>query len=215
MIKRKRKSLKPISKKTNSVLEIERRLKNVFDNYNIKLIGRDDTSTHPILTNAIADKILPHIVPSAYKEYRNWRLLYSLDCHGTHIQTMYDNVFEKSPLITAVMDEDGCIFGAFSTDYFRSETHYYGNGQTFLWKYTVDENGNGVFNCFKATGSNHYYIISEKDYLAFGGGRGFGLHLSDHFTYGFTDNCETYNNEVLACTKDFKCINVEIWCLEI
>jgi len=83
---------------------------------------------------------------------------------------MYDNVFEKSPLVIAVMDEDGCIFGAYSTDYFRSETHYYGNGQTFLWKYTVDENGNGVFNCFKATGSNHYYIISEKDYLAFGGG---------------------------------------------
>jgi len=213
--KKKKKIPKTNLQKTNSVLEIERRLKNVFDNYNVKLIGRDETSNHPILTNAIADKILPHIEPSAYKEYRNWRLLYSLDCHGTHIQTMYDNVFEKSPLVIAVMDEDGCIFGAYSTDYFRSETHYYGNGQTFLWKYTVDENGNGVFNCFKATGSNHYYIISEKDYLAFGGGRGFGLHLSDHFTYGFTDNCETYNNEVLASKKDFKCINVEIWCLEI
>jgi len=37
----------------------------------------------------------------------------------------------------------------------------------------------------------------------------------DEFTYGFTDNCETYDNEVLACKKDFKCINMEVWCLEL
>jgi len=211
---KKKKTHKTNLQKTNSLLEIERRLKNVFDNYNVKLIGRE-SSSHPILTNAIADKILPNITPSMYKEYRNWKLLYSLDCHGTHIQTMYDSVFEKSPLVIAIMDEDGCIFGAYSTDYFRSETHYYGNGQTFLWKYTINENGIGTLNYYKATGSNHYYMISEKDYIAFGGGKGFGLHLSDHFSYGFTDNCETYNNDVLACKKEFKCLNVEIWCLDL
>jgi len=200
--------------RTESSIEIERRMKNVFDNYQVKLIGREP-GAYPILTNEIANKILPNITPSAYKEYRNWRLLYSLEYHGSHPQTMYDAVNEKMPLVTAIMDEDGCIFGAYNTEYFHVDTHYYGNGQTFLWKYKVDENNKGELQTFKATGSNHYYIISEKRYLAFGGGKGFGLHLTDEFTYGFTDNCETYNNDILACKRDFKCINIEVWCLEI
>lgn len=83
------------------------------------------------------------------------------------MQTMYDCVFEKMPLVVAIMDEEGYIFGAYTTSYFYSDTHYYGNGQTFLWKYSNDDKS---FRFFPATGKNHYYIISDKNYLAFGGG---------------------------------------------
>lgn len=83
---------------------------------------------------------------------------------------MYDVVNDKMPLVLAVMDDDGCIFGAYCTEFFHIDCHYYGNGQTFLWKYEVDENKDGQLKIFRATGGNHYYIISEKSYLAFGGG---------------------------------------------
>lgn len=93
--------------------------------------------------------------------------MYNLEYHGTNSQTMYDCVYEKSPLVVAIMDEEGYIFGAYTTDYFRNDNHYYGNGQTFLWKYVNDDSS---FRFFPSTGNNQYFIISEKNYLAFGGG---------------------------------------------
>ncbi|ORX82544.1 TLD-domain-containing protein [Anaeromyces robustus] len=211
--KNKKKSGKTDLQRTSSVIEIERRLKNVFDasNYQIKLLDREP-GAHPILNNDIANKILPYVTPSAYREYRSWRLIYCLEYHGSNLQTMYDCVYERVPLITAIMDEEGYIFGAYTTEYFHKDTHYYGNGETFLWKYSIHDNS---FKVFPSTGSNHYYIISEKNYLAFGGGKGFGLYINDDFIDGYSDNCETFNNEILSCRQQFKCINVEMWCLEL
>jgi len=55
--KKKKRNNKDNLYKTNSVLEIQRRMKCVFDNYQVKLLGRE-IGAHPILTHEIANKVL-------------------------------------------------------------------------------------------------------------------------------------------------------------
>ncbi len=56
------------------------------------------------------------------------------------------------------------VFGSFISTYLRPETHYYGTGETFLFKL---EPHASVFPWSKA---NDFFMCGNNDHIAFGGG---------------------------------------------
>ncbi|KAJ1677917.1 oxidation resistance protein 1, partial [Spiromyces aspiralis] len=97
-----------------------------------KLEGRNH-ETPKVLTKAIAREIQQH-VPRRIRLARTWRLLYSLEQHGTSIRTLYKRVERKGPVLLAIKDTRGHVFGAYLSDPPRIEPNFYGNGTCFLWR---------------------------------------------------------------------------------
>jgi len=120
-------------------------------------------------------------------------------------------------VVLAVRDADDNIFGAFVNEPFHVASHYYGNGQCFLWK-TVqrrlpavpeitdgdaskhdDLHPDRAIEYFRWSGENDYMVLSESDYLSVGGGDGrYGLWLDDTLTNGLSGRCPAFHNEVLC-----------------
>ena len=47
-----------------------------------------------------------------------------------------------------------------------------------------------------------------------GGGGGFAFQLDDEMHEGTSNLSDTFENPMLSSNEFFKCLNVEIWCLE-
>jgi len=48
-----------------------------------------------------------------------------------------------------------------------------------------------------------------------GGGDGFSIQLDDELDTGVSNRSATYSNETLSSSEFFKCLNVEVWVLDI
>jgi len=101
------------------------------------------------------------------------------------------------------------VFGAYVTDAWqqvnKNKSHY-GSGETFLFKVRPD------FKVYKWAKTNDYFMLSGPDFIAVGGGGdGFGLWLDSEFLHGNSQLCETFLNEPLASTVDFRCLKLEVW----
>ena len=126
-------------------------------------------------------------------------------------------VSTEMAMVLAVSDTDGNVFGAFINEPLHKSSHYYGNGQCFLWK-TVqrrlpvpptetdgdasnydDMHPDRAIEYFCWSGENDYMVLSESDYLSVGGGDGrYGLWLDDTFSIGLSSRCPAFHNEVLC-----------------
>jgi hypothetical protein len=79
------------------------------------------------------EQIRPHL-PPRLRISTSWRLLYSLDQHGTSLSTMYENMYEilggeiDGGCVIVVKDSKGGIFGAFINEGLRENNRYYGDG---------------------------------------------------------------------------------------
>lgn len=143
-------------------------------------------------------------------------------------------------LILAVQDSDGNVFGAFLNEPIRPHPHYFGSGQSFLWK-TVKVPGlrndhDGILEAgrmlkvFPWSGSNMYACLAQSSSLAFGGGPDgrYGLWLDEQLENGVTDMSVTFGNDPLADTaafpasngkerkeQKFECIALEVWAVGV
>ncbi len=118
-------------------------------------------------------------MPARWNVYNDWVLLYSTRGNGFSLTTLYHqlNPF-KGPVLVAVKDEFGSVFGAFVNQSLRPRQGHYGNGECFLWRKAEQLDNNNTFTKYPSTGKNNYFVISEPDYLAVGcGGGKFGLWL--------------------------------------
>jgi len=52
--------------------------------------------------------------------------------------------------------------------------------------------------------------MNAKDFCLFRSGT-FGLFLDHDLYHGSSNECSTYNNEILSSTSDFTCLGLEIW----
>ena len=48
-----------------------------------------------------------------------------------------------------------------------------------------------------------------------GGGDGFAIQLDDELDTGVSNRSATFNNETLSSSEFFKCLNVEVWVLDM
>lgn len=75
--------------------------------------------------------------------------------------------------------------------------------------------GSSAPQCYKWTGVNDMFVISDFNCFAMGGGGGgFAFQLDDELDTGVSNRSDTYNNGQLSSSEFFKCLNLEVWLLE-
>ena len=243
----------------------------------VNMVGRRDITAEVIEPWHAAR--LQAGLPPRLQLGKTWRLLYSLDQHGTSLSTLYHNVAKgldpaqgrkaavgadaegwlrgasaatrealgttggigkvgsglsipDAGLIIAVKDAEDNVFGAFVNETLRPSSHYYGNGECFLWKTTCDnpldassdtEHAHKRIKTFKWTARNDYMVLTEAHFLSVGGGDGrYGLWIDDALENGVSSRCPTFDNDILCNDSSartgpeekesrFECLNIEVW----
>ncbi|EGR31847.1 tld family protein, putative, partial [Ichthyophthirius multifiliis] len=126
---------------------------------------------------------------------------------------LYRNVQDESPCILIIQTFAGDILGSYLSDPIQISTKFYGTGECFLFKFQDD-----VIQCYKSTGINEHYMFSDSEGLGVGcGEEKFGLYIQKDLFKGQTNQCQTYDNELLVSTNKntFKIKKLEILGLDM
>ncbi|GAM21510.1 hypothetical protein SAMD00019534_046850 [Acytostelium subglobosum LB1] len=185
-----------------------------IDTVNTKL---DDKPTHKPLKNnfKVNSDLLTNdemmwvqsLIPLRHTD-DTLELVYSTKKHGISIRTFFSRLTNRSPCIMIIRDDLGHVFGAFTSDPWNMEkTTHYGSGETFIFKVRPESKK------YAWTRINDDFMLSTKEsFISMGsGGKGVGLWIDEELLYGSTNHCETFNNEILAHSTDFKIVDIEVW----
>ncbi|MXQ86765.1 hypothetical protein E5288_WYG013060 [Bos mutus] len=139
----------------------------------------------------------------------SWSLAFCTSRDGFSLQSLYRQMEGHSgPVLLVLRDQDGQMFGAFSSSALRLSKGFYGTGETFLFSFSPQ------LKVFKWTGSNSFFVKGDLDSLMMGCGSGrFGLWLDGDLYRGGSHPCATFNNEVLARQEQFYINELEAWVL--
>jgi hypothetical protein len=167
-----------------------------------KLLG--STSDSPSVLNRAQLAQLARALP-ARLAILDWSLVYSTDQHGCSLGTFYARAARCGPSLLLVLDSGGFIFGAFCTCAWHKSDHYFGTGEAFLVRVQPE------FAVHRWTRKNSLFALGGADHIAVGGGGGFGLYLDGSFENGSSAPSETFDNEPLGSSRDFRCVKLELW----
>lgn len=158
-----------------------------------------------ILTEDHRRQLCRHL-PARAESYA-WAPLYSSLRDGFSLKTLYREMGKyDGPVLLAVLDTQGTVFGACASCAPRVSDHFYGTGESFLFTFYPH------FRAYHWTGENAYFIKGNGDSLAFGAGDGqFGLWLDGDLFHGRSRRCKTFRNEVLSQKEDFVVKALEAW----
>ncbi|KAI7850405.1 TLD-domain-containing protein [Circinella umbellata] len=186
----------------------------------IKLTQRS-VHTSGCLNTDIAEQ-LRNSLPSRMAVCSEWPLLYSMDQHGSSLQTMYTRLENHiGPCLVIIQTTDEEIFGAYLTEPIHIQSRFYGSGECFLWRldpsymHAVDSvvsTQDPLIETYRWTGKNDYLCYSARNYISFGGGDGrVAIWLNEDLLQGHTESCATFDNKPLSSSLDFECLGLEIW----
>ncbi|KAM5245895.1 TLD domain-containing protein 2 [Ctenodactylus gundi] len=138
-----------------------------------------------------------------------WRLVFCTAKDGFSLRNLYRQMEGHSgPVLLVLRDQEGQMFGAFSSSAIRPSKGFYGTGETFLFSFSPQ------LKVFKWTGNNSFFVKGDLDSLTMGSGSGhFGLWLDGDLYHGRSHPCATFNNEVLARQEQFCLTELEAWVL--
>lgn len=139
-------------------------------------------------------------------QLRNWKLVYSPSEHGPALRTMYRNACNFGATLLIVQDTTHTVLGGFISEPWRVTKRFYGTGESFVFTFK-----GGVLRAFHPTLLNECYIISDLQSIRFGAGLQSGLCVSADLVSGTSSYCDTYGNNDLAGTEDFKILDLELW----
>ncbi|XP_071455501.1 nuclear receptor coactivator 7 isoform X2 [Hetaerina americana] len=141
-----------------------------------------------------------------------WSLAFSTSQHGFSLNSMYRKMARvESPILLVVQDTENNVFGALTSCALKVSDHFYGTGESFLFKFDTDSQST-TCTVYNWTGENIYFIKGNNESLAIGAGDGkFGLWLDGDLYQGRTQPCETYGNEALVPSGDFVIKTLECW----
>ncbi|XP_006875791.1 PREDICTED: TLD domain-containing protein 2 [Chrysochloris asiatica] len=139
----------------------------------------------------------------------SWRLAFCTARDGFSLQRLYRQMEGHSgPVLLVLRDQDGQMFGAFSSSAIRLSKRFYGTGETFLFSFSPQ------LKVFKWTGNNSFFVKGNLDSLMIGSGSGqFGLWMDGDLYHGGSHPCATFDNEVLARQEQFCIKELEAWVL--
>ncbi|XP_058535911.1 TLD domain-containing protein 2 isoform X1 [Ochotona princeps] len=138
-----------------------------------------------------------------------WSLVFRTARDGFSLRRLYRQMEgHGGPALLVLRDQDGQMFGAFSSSAIRLSKGFYGTGETFLFSFCPQ------LKVFNWTGRNSFFVKGDLDSLMVGSGSGqFGLWLDGDLYRGGSQPCATFNNEVLARHEQFCIMELEAWVL--
>ncbi|XP_023247917.1 TLD domain-containing protein 2 isoform X10 [Copidosoma floridanum] len=170
-----------------------------------EIIVPDLVGATEILSDEHREQLCRHL-PARAEGYL-WTLVFSTSQNGFSLNSMYRKMSKvESPILLVIEDTEGNVFGALTSCSLRVSDHFYGTGESLLFRFTPR------FQAFNWTGDNLYFIKGNNESLAIGAGDGkFGLWLDGDLYQGRTQSCSTYGNEPLAPHEDFVVKTLECW----
>nr|XP_012217749.1 PREDICTED: TLD domain-containing protein 2 isoform X12 [Linepithema humile] len=170
-----------------------------------EIIVPDLIGVTEILSDDHREQLCRHL-PARAEGYQ-WTLVFSTSQHGFSLNSMYRKMAKiESPILLVIEDTEGNVFGAFTSCALHVSDHFYGTGESLLFRFTPR------FQSFNWTGDNLYFVKGNNESLAIGAGDGkFGLWLDGDLYQGRTQSCSTYGNEPLAPREDFVVKTLECW----
>uniref|UniRef100_A0A6G1SCX8 Oxidation resistance protein 1 n=1 Tax=Aceria tosichella TaxID=561515 RepID=A0A6G1SCX8_9ACAR len=156
---------------------------------------------------------LSKIMPARAEGY-SWTLAFTTTTMGFSLKSLYRALSRyEGPVLLIIKDNEGTVFGAFSSCNLRPSESFYGTGETYLFTFKHQQQQQSTLKRYPWTGDNLYFIKGGTDSLAFGAGEGnFGLWLDEDLYHGSTHSCKTFNNEPLTNHEDFVVCTLECWC---
>ena len=171
------------------------------------------SGTSKILTEKKLIEIHSHL--PYYHQYKNFKLLYSMDVDGTNVQTIIDKCSGYENTILIAKSDKYEIFGAYLSESLRVlYNDFYGTAETFIFTFFDTDR----IRVFPATRENENYIYTDEDKIAFGcTGENFGLSFEKNFAHCFTGKTTTYNNPPLVKEKvnNILVVNCELWTFNV
>ncbi len=61
------------------------------------------------------------------------------------------------------------------------------------------------------SGQNNFFMLSNEDSLAMGGGGAFAIYLDEKLKDGTSGECKTFGSPCLASEEDFEVVDLELW----
>nr|XP_044604561.1 TLD domain-containing protein 2 isoform X3 [Equus asinus]XP_044604562.1 TLD domain-containing protein 2 isoform X3 [Equus asinus] len=96
----------------------------------------------------------------------SWSLAFCTSRDGFSLRSLYRQMEgHGGPVLLVLRDQDGQMFGAFSSSAIRLSKGFYGTGETFLFSFSPQ------LKVFKWTGSNSFFVKGDLDSLMMGSGR--------------------------------------------
>ncbi|KAM5304743.1 TLD domain-containing protein 2 isoform 4-T5 [Glossophaga mutica] len=125
---------------------------------------RKSPGNRKLLGNLQSALSVLHLPPSVTGH--SWSLAFCTARDGFSLRSLYRQMEGHSgPALLALKDQDGQMFGAFSSSAFRLSKGFYGTGETFLFSFSPQ------LKVFKWTGSNSFFVKGDVDSLMLGSGR--------------------------------------------
>ncbi|KAF8768228.1 Oxidation resistance protein 1 like protein [Argiope bruennichi] len=136
-----------------------------------------------------------------------WTRIYSTSTDGFLLKTLYRKMTDfDCPVILIMQDTENAIFGALLSEPLKQSDGFYGTGETFLFTFHPS------FKVFKWTGANNFFINGRHDCFSIGVSEGhFGLWIDCDLYRGTSEQCQTFNNDTLASSRDFHIKTLEAW----
>ncbi|CEH15695.1 Oxidation resistance protein [Ceraceosorus bombacis] len=153
---------------------------------------------------------------------------------------------QDAGIVVAVQDEDDNVFGAYVNERLRPQAGYYGSGECFLWRTCRAPTDEGVdltdgaatsasaslkVQTYPWSGANDYMVLTQPEYLSFGGGEGrYGLWIDGKLEKGISCRCPAFDNDPLCddappaaplarrnstTEHRFDCVGLEVWAVGI
>nr|XP_054751137.1 nuclear receptor coactivator 7-like [Lytechinus pictus] len=159
-----------------------------------------------LLSNDHVRKLSKNLPPRT--EGYSWFLIFSTASHGYSLHSLYRNMANwESPILLILRDSEGHVFGALTSCALKVSDHYYGTGESFLYKFKDEE-----LELYKWTGENNFFMKGDLDCVCIGGGEGdFGLWLDGDLYHGRSHPTKTFANEILSSKEDFIIADMEAW----
>jgi hypothetical protein len=140
-----------------------------------------------------------------------WNLKYSTRLNGTSLKTLIRNCeTSESPNLVVIKTCCDSIIGALSSHPIRVSEHFFGSGQSFLFRF--NNSNQSDLEQFKWSGLNSFFIRCDRQTLVFGSSEGsYGIWIEGSLLRGTSKKSETFNNPILTKQRDFKIEMVELW----
>ncbi|CAK4084241.1 unnamed protein product [Aphanomyces euteiches] len=172
----------------------------IQNQFTAKLIG-----TSSILSGANLSE-LNEVLPITCQLCK-WKLLFSNEVHGSSLNSLLMLCKGQSPTLLVLKEDNRTIFGGFASDVWHTSANYYGNGESFIFRFTPL----GKLEKYSWSRKNNYFQLCNEESLVMGGGNSFGLYLDADLVHGTTGKCDTYSSEPLVPGENFACTHVEVW----